>query len=58
MANWLGHKLFGTTADLIEVTPDKRVDWKVFGGDRIRTISSALILDGLAFQNGAPLALH
>jgi len=58
MANWLGHKQFGTTADLIEVTPDKRVVWKVFGGDRIKTISSAMVLDGLSFRNGAPLALH
>ena len=46
MANWLGHKQFGTTADLIEVTPDKRVVWKFSGGKNIRTISSALILDG------------
>jgi hypothetical protein len=46
MANWLGHKQFGTTADLIEVTPDKRVVWKFSGGDKIKTISSALLLDG------------
>jgi hypothetical protein len=45
MANWLGHKQFGTTADLIEVTPDKRVVWTFSGGKTIRTISSALILD-------------
>jgi hypothetical protein len=45
MANWLGHKQFGTTADLIEVTPDKRVIWQFSGGKNIRTISSALILD-------------
>ena len=31
MANWLGHRnQFGQTADLIEVTPDKRVVWKFF----------------------------
>jgi hypothetical protein len=46
MANWLGHNQFGTTADLIEVTPDKRVVWAFSGGRDIRTISSALILDG------------
>ncbi len=46
MANWLGHgNQFGTTADLIEVTPDKRVVWKFSGGKEIKTISSALILD-------------
>jgi hypothetical protein len=45
MANWLGHNQFGTTADLIEVTPDKRVVWTFSGGKNIRTISSALILD-------------
>jgi len=45
MANWLGHKQFGTTADLIEVTPDKRVVWQFHGGKDIRTISSALLLD-------------
>ena len=27
MADWLGHNQIGTTADLIEVTPDKRVVW-------------------------------
>jgi len=46
MANWLGHNQIGTTADLIEVTPDKRVVWTFSGGRDIRTISSALILDG------------
>jgi len=45
MANWLGHNQFGSTADLIEVTPDKRVVWTFSGGREIRTISSALILD-------------
>jgi len=46
MANWLGHNQIGTTADLIEVTPDKRIVWTFSGGKNIRTISSALILDG------------
>ena len=45
MANWLGHHQFGTTADLIEVTPDKRLVWQFHGPPRIRTISSALLLD-------------
>jgi hypothetical protein len=46
MANWLGHRnQFGQTADLFEVTPDKRVVWKFYGGKAIKTISSALILD-------------
>jgi len=45
MANWLGHNQFGTTADLIEVTPDKRVVWQFHGAPKIRTISSALLLD-------------
>lgn len=59
MANWLGHRhQFGQTADLIEVTPDKRVVWKCYGGPDIKTISSALILDGLEFQGGVPTALH
>jgi len=40
MANWLGHNQFGSTADLIEVTPDKRVVWTFRGGPEIRTISS------------------
>jgi hypothetical protein len=46
MANWLGHNQIGATADLIEVTPDKRVVWTFSGGRDIRTISSALLLDG------------
>ena len=45
MANWLGHNQIGTTADLIEVTPDKRVVWTFSGAKNIRTISSALLLD-------------
>jgi len=57
MANWLGHRnQSGQTADLIEVTPDKRVVWKFSGGEEIKTISSALILDD--FTNGAPAAWH
>lgn len=59
MANWLGHRQqFGQTADLIEVTPDKRVVWKFYGGSRIKTVSSALILDDLSFKDGAPAAWH
>lgn len=59
MANWLGHRhQFGQTADLIEVTPDKRVVWKFYGGDRIKTISSALLLDAPVFSDGVPAALH
>ena len=46
MANWLGHRQFGRAPDLIEVTPDKRVVWTFSGGPAIRTISSALLLDG------------
>ncbi len=45
MANWLGHNQFGTTADLLEVTPDKRLVWQFHGAPNIRTISSALLLD-------------
>lgn len=45
MANWLGHNQIGTTADLIEVTPDKRVVWTFRGGSKIKTISSVQILD-------------
>ena len=46
MANWLGHRnQFGQTADLIEVSPDKRVVWKFYGGEAVKTISSAVILD-------------
>jgi hypothetical protein len=59
MANWLGHRnQFGQTADLIEVTPDKRVVWKFSGGREIKTISSALVLDAPEFRNGVPAALH
>jgi hypothetical protein len=59
MANWLGHRnQFGQSADLIEVTPDKRVVWKFFGGRKIKTISSALILDEAGDKGGAWNALH
>ena len=59
MCNWLGHRnQFGQTADLIEVTPDKKVVWKFYGGGQIKTVSSVLVLDDLQFQNGAPTAWH
>ena len=56
MANWLGHRhQFGQTADLIEVTPDKRVVWTFSGGSQIKTISSALVVD----ESGAsPVGLN
>jgi hypothetical protein len=59
MANWLGHpNQSGQTADLIEVTPDKRVLWKFSGGGRIKTISSALILDAFDLSAQEPAVLH
>lgn len=58
MANWLGHNQFGSTADLIEVTPDKRVVWTFSGGGDIRTISSALILDTSGVGADEPEVLH
>jgi len=58
VANWLGHKQFGSTADLIEITPDKRVVWKFSGGDKIKTISSALILDEPAAEPTLGKVLH
>lgn len=59
MANWLGHgNQFGSTADLIEVTPDKRVVWTFSGGHEIKTISSALILDASDVHAGSTVALH
>jgi hypothetical protein len=59
MANWLGHRnQFGQTADLIEVTPDKRVVWTFSGGKEIKTISSALILDDSAIYADAPAVPH
>jgi len=59
MCNWLGHRnQLGQTADLIEVTPDKNVVWKFYGGRQIKTISSSLVLDDLQFESGAPKAWH
>jgi len=58
MANWLGHKQFGSTADLIEVMPDKRVVWKFSGGGKIKTISSAMILDELTAHATRGEVLH
>lgn len=45
MSNWLGHSQFGTTPDLIEVTPDKRLIGAFSGGKDIRSIASVLVLD-------------
>jgi len=59
MANWLGHRhQFGQTADLIEVTPDKRVVWTFSGGSQIKTISSALVLDESGAGPAGLNALH
>jgi len=59
LCNWPGHRnQFGQTADLIEVTPDKKVVWKFYGGGTIKTISSVLVLDDLKFEAGVPLAWH
>jgi hypothetical protein len=59
MANWLGHgNQFGSTPDLIEVTPDKRVVWTFSGGHEIKTISSALILDTSDVHADSTVALH
>lgn len=46
MANWLGHKQFGSAPHLIEVTPDKRVVWTFADHHTMRTISSVQVLDG------------
>ena len=54
MANWLGHRhQSGQTADLIEVTPDKRVVWTFGHNPAIKTISSAVLLDVPA--GGSPI---
>ncbi len=59
LANWLGHRhQFGQTADLIEITPDKRVVWKFSGGQAIKTISSALLLDEPTAAGNPWSALH
>jgi hypothetical protein len=46
MANWLGHNQFGRAPDLMEITPDKRVVWTFTGDPALRTVSSAVLLDG------------
>jgi len=59
VANWLGHRhQFGQTADLFEVTRDKRVVWKFAGGPAIKTISSALLLDETAVSGDPAAVLH
>jgi hypothetical protein len=45
MSNWLGHGQFGTSAHLIEVTPDKKVLWTFADHKTMRTISSIQLLD-------------
>ena len=45
MANWLGHKQFGSAPHLIEVTPDKHVVWTFADHHTMRTISSLQMLD-------------
>ncbi len=45
ISNWLGHKKFGTSPHLAEVTPDKRVAWTFADHQTVKTISSVQILD-------------
>jgi hypothetical protein len=59
MANWLGHRnQFGQTAELIEVTQDKRVVWTFSGYPEIQTISSVMIIDDPSGANPGLSALH
>ena len=44
--HWLGHRnQFGQTADLIEVTPDKKVVWTFADHRTMKTISSVQLID-------------
>ena len=45
LCNWLGHGALGTTADIVEVTPDKKVVWRFFDHVTMKTVSSIYLLD-------------
>jgi hypothetical protein len=44
LCNWLGHGHLGETADIIEVTPDKKVIWKFADHKDMKTVSSFQLL--------------
>jgi len=45
MSNWLGHGQFGKAPHLIEVTRDKQVVWTFADHERMKTVSSVVVLD-------------
>ena len=45
ISNWLGHGRFGTAPHLIEVTPEKKVEWTFADHRSMKTISSVQLLD-------------
>ncbi|MBI5694086.1 MAG: hypothetical protein HZC55_28760 [Verrucomicrobia bacterium] len=55
IANWLGHGQFGKAPHLIEITPDKRVVWTYANHEKLRTVSSVVVLDA---GEGAMLLGH
>lgn len=55
IANWLGHGQFGKAPHLIEITPDKRVVWTYSNHEKLRTVSSVVVLDA---GEGAMLLGH
>jgi len=46
MTNWQGHGALGRTADIIEVTPEKKVVWTFFDHATMKTVSSVFLMDG------------
>jgi len=45
MCNWLGHGAVGTTADVVEVTAEKKVVWRFFDHATMKTVSSIYLMD-------------
>ena len=43
--NWLGHGQLGKSAQIVEVTPDKKVLWAYYNHETIKTVASVQLLD-------------
>ncbi len=46
LCNWGGHGHVGKQAQLIEITPEKKIVWQVFDNAQFKTISNVQLLDG------------
>jgi hypothetical protein len=45
LCNWLGHGHIGEQADVVEITPDKKIVWEFVDHIHIKSINQIQVLD-------------